>query len=196
MEKPVFMSKDSDFAGEYACLFRDSRHEYQSSLHYHDFYEFDIYLGRAGTLYIDGTPYEIERGDIALISMFTPHTLRYNTAEPYERFSVSIDPRLLLSFSSRSANILDIFLPSSDRYPLFHLSDERFARYLTLLQTFRSTHLAHGDDIFKRVLLLLSTNLPIARIAESVEFNNYSYFYKAFIKVYGMSPADYRRALH
>lgn len=48
----------------------------------------------------------------------------------------------------------------------------------------------------ERVATLLTTNLPIARIAESVGFNNYSYFYKAFTKVYGMSPADYRRGLH
>lgn len=41
--------------------------------------------------------------------------------------------------------------------------------------------------------VLQKTNLPIRRIAESVGFNDYSYFSQAFKKSTGMSPLQYRR---
>lgn len=38
----------------------------------------------------------------------------------------------------------------------------------------------------------LKTDMSIAEAAERVGFNNYSYFYKAFKSVYGISPVEYR----
>lgn len=38
----------------------------------------------------------------------------------------------------------------------------------------------------------LKTDLPISEAAEKAGFNNYSYFYKAFKSVYGISPAEYK----
>lgn len=38
----------------------------------------------------------------------------------------------------------------------------------------------------------LKTDLPISEAAEKAGFNNYSYFYKAFKGVYGISPAEYK----
>ncbi len=42
-------------------------------------------------------------------------------------------------------------------------------------------------------LLMRSTN--INKVAEQSGFNNYSYFYKIFIKQMGCSPAEYRKRL-
>lgn len=38
----------------------------------------------------------------------------------------------------------------------------------------------------------LKMDIPIVEAAERVGFNNYSYFYKAFKSVYGVSPMEYR----
>lgn len=42
-------------------------------------------------------------------------------------------------------------------------------------------------------LLLLQTDLPIARIAEDVGFHQPSYFSASFVKYEGLTPRDYRR---
>ncbi|MCR8635429.1 helix-turn-helix transcriptional regulator [Paenibacillus radicis (ex Xue et al. 2023)] len=43
-------------------------------------------------------------------------------------------------------------------------------------------------------LLLLQTDLPVARIAENVGFNQPSYFSSSFVKYEGLTPRDYRRS--
>lgn len=279
MKPAIFMSKADTFSGDYSFTFRNAHNEYHAGLHYHDFYEFVIYLGNAGSFFIDNTSYDLHRGDIVLISMFTPHTLRYDPDSSYECFSVSIDPQLLLSFSSESSNILDIFLSDNEHYPVFHLDETSFAQYSRLLERMRGRGLQHGNEIYQRALLhqlcaflyddcyngshydsteaqyialvahliqyinnhlgedlslevlakecnysifhlckifkkvtqktlnnyiiekrlervakLLTTTLPISRIAENTGFHNYSYFYKAFCKVYGQSPIEYRKS--
>ena len=78
--------------------------------------EIVVYLGNAGIFKINGKEYLIRRGDIALINMFDPHTLIYNKNTYYERFSISIDPNLLLSFNTAQSNLLDIFSKDSRNY--------------------------------------------------------------------------------
>ena len=39
----------------------------------------------------------------------------------------------------------------------------------------------------------MKTDMPIADAAAMTGFNNYSYFYKTFRKVYGVSPAEYKK---
>jgi YesN/AraC family two-component response regulator len=43
--------------------------------------------------------------------------------------------------------------------------------------------------------LLLETDYAVAVIAEKTGFNNSPYFYKAFKKINGVSPAEYRKTL-
>ena len=38
----------------------------------------------------------------------------------------------------------------------------------------------------------LKGDLPIGKVAENAGFNNYSYFYKTFKKMMGVSPIEYR----
>ena len=91
-----FISKASIYDGDYTCLLRSPKNEMISRMHYHDFYEFVIYLGNAGTFRIKNGEYLVKRGDIVLIDIFTPHTLVNTKTDFYERFSVSIDPGLLI----------------------------------------------------------------------------------------------------
>ncbi len=148
-----FLSHSSLYKGNYDCLFRTSANEMPSNLHYHDFYEIVVYLGNAGIFLINGQEYLIRRGDIALINMFDPHTLIYNKNTHYERFSISIDPSLLLSFNTTKSNLLDIFSSESKNYPIFHVVGKCFDKYLDILQQFKNEKLAHGQDIFEKSLI-------------------------------------------
>ena len=124
-----FMSRLSVYEGDYNCIFRDIHNELPSQVHYHDFFEIVIYLGQAGIFYINGKEYLIQKGDIALINMFEPHTLKYDTHSEYTRFSISIDPNLLLSFSTKKSNLIVIFQQGNKNYPVFHLDEKNFAKY-------------------------------------------------------------------
>lgn len=118
-----FLSRSSIYKGDYDCLFRTPQNEMKTELHYHDFYEIVLYLGNAGIFTINGQEYLMKRGDIVLINMFDPHTLKYNKNAYYERFSISIDPNLLLSFNTENSNLLDIFTTSNQHYPIFMLKE-------------------------------------------------------------------------
>ncbi len=272
-----FLSRISVYKGDYECLFRTPKNELRSGLHYHDFYEIVVYLGNAGIFKINNKEYLIRRGDIALINMFDPHTLVYNPNAHYERFSISIDPSLLLSFNTPNSNLLDIFSKDNCNYPIIHVDDSCFNKYLSVLHQFRENKLTHGNDILEKALLhqlaaylfsdcydgihfdnaesrrvsmvadlvdfinthlsedlslerlasevnyseyyicrifksitnytltnyiiekriskaayYLKGHLPIGKVAENAGFNNYSYFYKTFKKMMGVSPIEYR----
>ena len=111
-----FLSRSSIYKGDYDCLFRTPQNEMKTELHYHDFFEIVLYLGNAGIFTINGQEYLMKRGDIVLINMFDPHTLKYNKNTYYERFSISIDPNLLLSFNTENSNLLDIFTTSNQHF--------------------------------------------------------------------------------
>lgn len=125
-----FLSRSSIYKGDYDCLFRTPQNEMKTELHYHDFYEIVLYLGNAGIFTINGQEYLMKRGDIVLINMFDPHTLKYNKNAYYERFSISIDPNLLLSFNTENSNLLDIFTTSNQHYPIFHVEGKCLDKYL------------------------------------------------------------------
>lgn len=155
-----FLSQSSIYHGDYNCLLRNPQNEFYNlqngvtnNLHYHDFYEIVIYLGNAGIFQINGKEYLIRRGDIALINMFDPHTLIYNKNAYYERFSICINPTLLLSFNSPDSNLLDIFTTENCHYPIFHVEDKCLDKYLDILDQYKNHAPAHGKDIFERALL-------------------------------------------
>ena len=147
------MPRSSIYTGDYSCLFRNSSNEILSKPHYHDFYEIGIYLGCAGIFKINDNEYHMKRGDITLINMFEPHTLIYNKDTPYERFCISIDPNLLLSFNTTQSNLLNIFSKDNINYPLFHVKGKSFEKYLNLLNLFTHEKPVYGKDIFEKALL-------------------------------------------
>ena len=148
-----FLSRSSIYKGDYDCLFRTPQNEMKTELHYHDFYEIVLYLGNAGIFTINGQEYLMKRGDIVLINMFDPHTLKYNKNTYYERFSISIDPNLLLSFNTENSNLLDIFTTSNQHYPIFHVEGKCLDKYLHILHEYMEQKPAHGQDMYEKALL-------------------------------------------
>lgn len=145
-----FLSRSSIYKGDYDCLFRTPQNEMKTELHYHDFYEIVLYLGNAGIFTINGQEYLMKRGDIVLINMFDPHTLKYNKNAYYERFSISIDPNLLLSFNTENSNLLDIFTTSNQHYPIFHVEGKCLDKYLHILHEYMEQKPAHGQDMYEK----------------------------------------------
>ncbi len=166
-----FLSHSSLYQGDYDCLFRTPKNELPSHLHYHDFYEIVVYLGNAGIFKINGSEYLIQRGDIALINIFDPHTLVYNKTTHYERFSISLAPSLLLSFNTPESNLLDIFSRESRHYPIFHVDGKCFDKYLVLLQQFDQKP-AHGQDIYEKALLHQLASYLFSDCYDGIHFDN------------------------
>lgn len=167
-----FLSRSSIYKGDYDCLFRTPKNEMKSNLHYHDFYEIVVYLGNAGIFHINGQEYLINRGDIALINMFDPHTLVYNKNTYYERFSISIDPSLLLSFNTKESNLLDIFSKDSRNYPIFHVEGKCFDKYLDILYQYKNQKPKHGKDIFEKALIHQLASYLFSDCYDGIHFDN------------------------
>lgn len=148
-----FLSRSSIYKGDYDCLFRTPTNELKTELHYHDFYEIVVYLGNAGIFTINGSEYLVKRGDIVLINMFDSHKLKYNKNTYYERFSISIDPNLLLSFNTASSNLHNIFTPNNNNYPVFHVDNKCLDKYLKVFQQYTKQKPQYGQDIYERALL-------------------------------------------
>lgn len=153
MKSATLMSKSDTYDGDYTCVMRCPRNELISGPHFHDFYEFVIYLGNAGIFRIEDGEYLIRRGDIVLIDIFKAHTLLYNKTENYERFSVCIDLGLLISFSTPECNLLDIFHKCSDRHPIYHLEEEQLQKYLKLFNDHIQNSSAIGREIREKALI-------------------------------------------
>ncbi len=278
-DKAVFLPRNDLFDQDYECILRNAQNEFSHHLHYHDFYECVLYLGDAGLFEIDGRKYAVRRGDICIIDIFKPHTLYYSKSNYYERFSLSINMGLLISFSTPHSILLDIFYEAGNRHPLYHLSDQAMQNYLVLIEQFRQIQTEKGSDLLEKALVhlflsyiysdcytgsvtddtdkhhaevmvalfryiedhlheeislaglaeeahyseyylsrlfkkisgknlttyiqekrieraaaLIRKNIPINQAAERSGFNNYSYFYKTFRKMKGLSPADFQNA--
>lgn len=153
MSHALFLSQSSVYQDDYSCILRNPQNEFNYSLHYHDFYECVIYLGNAGTFLIEDKEYLVKRGDIVLIDIFKPHTLAFSKNCFYERFSLSINLSLLISFSTSHSNLLDVFHNCNDRHPIYHLNEEQLQKYLVLLDKYKEINLENGKDILEKALI-------------------------------------------
>ncbi|WP_162127508.1 helix-turn-helix domain-containing protein [Flavobacterium phycosphaerae] len=90
---------------------------------------------------------------------------------------------------------LDEELPSSKELAQMFGTNE-----FTLKQSFRnwsktSIYQFYNDERLKKAHLIIEqTRVPLTKIALLSGFNNYTNFYKAFKKKYGVSPADVKRS--
>ncbi|MCD8121261.1 MAG: AraC family transcriptional regulator [Clostridiales bacterium] len=148
-----FLSKNCTYDGDYNGIMRTPQNEFNHGLHYHDFFEFVIYLGNAGVFQIDDGEYLVRRGDLVLIDMFKPHTLLYNQTNTYQRFSISVDLNLCISFSTSHSNLLDVFRQGNHRSPVYHVEEDSLQKYLVLLKEYQNIHLNHGLDILEKALI-------------------------------------------
>ena len=277
-DQAVFLSSVNLLKGDYDCLFRDETKDPYVSYSYHDFYEYQIFLGDAGIMKVNGQEYYAQAGDIGLFDMFTPHELNTSPGCHYERFSISISASLLISMSTPNANLPGLFRYAKEHKVIIHIPDERFQKYIHVLQEYRNPQITNGQDLYDKAVIhtllayaysdchvdvksdtindhyvaitssiinyinqhlseeitlqklakevnyseyyvcrifkrftgkklsnyiqekrigeasrLIREGSSVNKAAECVGFNNYSYFYKTFLKLNGCAPNDYRK---
>lgn len=123
-------------------------------MHYHDYYEISFYLGREPGVYlIDQKEYRVLRGDIIVCDLFQPHMLKCKNNVGHERFNIGLDPRILLSYSSRNANLLEIFEQKSENYPVLHMDIWQFPKYMNVINGFQTIDMKYGKELRDRALI-------------------------------------------
>ena len=75
----------------------------------------------------------------------------------------------------------------------FHHSPSRMSKIIKEGTGFTFQQLLIKKRFQKALQLLLETNLQIEAIAIHVGYENLSYFYRTFKKLYGMTPRQYRK---
>lgn len=153
MENIAFISKSNLFSGDCSCDLHNRDHEPTRCKHYHDFYEFFVYLGESGAFDIDGKSYAVQRGDIVLVDMFVPHMIIPKKIDEDECFVAHVNPEVLISFSTNSSNLLDLFQRSADQPPVYHVEPSDFRKYEYLMNEYRRVHLQRGQDILIKAII-------------------------------------------
>ncbi len=153
MNNEIFLSKANVFSGDCGGDLHNSEHEPARCLHYHDFYEFFVYLGNTGVFVIDGKEYGVRRGDIVLVDMFTPHMMIPDQEDRDECFVAHVNPELLIAYSTPNSNLLDIFQKGESCSPVHSIGEEGFPKYQYLMDEYKAVHLESGQDILIKAII-------------------------------------------
>ena len=145
MKTSAFLPKKSTYQGDYSSSLHNHENEPTGCLHYHDFYELIVYLGKSGTFVAGEDEYPLQYGDIVPVDMFRPHMLIPDPTESFESFSAQVDPELLIAFSTPTANLLDIFRQSGGGNPICHVEADTFQKYRHLMDEYRAVRLEKGQ---------------------------------------------------
>ncbi len=123
--------------------------------HYHDYYEVVFYLGEAPLDYdYQGETYTIRRGDVVLCDMFKPHMYKCSRNEHYDRFSISISPKLLTYFSV-DIDYTRLFKEQNEHYPVCHTDFSLLSKYLKQIMEYRDFLERDGEIGVQRAMLHL-----------------------------------------
>lgn len=164
-------------------LMRDKRYEIthyrdtylkKVSLHSHDFYELYFFISGDASYIIDNLTYQLQSGDILLISPSNLHQLdMHSPSISYERIVLWINPKYLRTLSSSKTNLRDGFeLRNQSRN--FLVRDYRFSEkikssLLSLCECQSSTE--YGADIQAEVLIK-SILLDLCKYVHSHQVTN------------------------
>ena len=123
-------------------------------LHYHDYYEFVIYLGAFPATYqVAGRNYSITFGDIIICDLFDKHIFLFTQNDQHMRFSVGMSSNFVISCSAGKDNLLQIFSRNSNSYPILHIGAVEIHKYLNLIEAVQNCALKYGQIIYKRAIL-------------------------------------------
>lgn len=156
VEEPRFLTRQgmSNYEDSYNAVFHESGLCDAYFPHYHDYYEISFYLGKNSGIYMmNNEEYEVSQGDIMLCGLFEPHLVMCRENASHERFNIGVDPRMLLSFSSKDDSLLRIFDKNKSRYPILHLDFWEFSKYRELIQKFREFDIRHGKEMGEKALI-------------------------------------------
>ncbi len=117
--------------------------------HFHDFYEYVIYLGKEPARYrLLDREYEINFGDIVRSDLMDEHVWLINDNEEHMRFSVGLTFHFVMSCSTKEDNLIQIFSRNGNSYPVLHLGSLDIHKYIDLITAFQDCTLEHGKTVF------------------------------------------------
>ena len=123
-------------------------------LHFHDFYEFVIYLGKEPARYrLLDQEYEINFGDIVRCDLLDEHMWLIRDNEQHMRFSVGLTFNFVMSCSTKNDNLIQIFSRNGNSYPVLHLGSLDIHKYIDLINAFQECTLEHGKMVFQLGIL-------------------------------------------
>lgn len=120
------------------------------ALHHHDFYEIYLFLGGRVEYRIEGRSYQLQPGDLLLISPLVLHQpIISPDSEPYERMVLWIDKNFLHSLSTEHTDLARCFNGMTDgRANLLRLPPQDYARIQEQLENLAQENesAAYGSD--------------------------------------------------
>ena len=122
--------------------------------HFHDFYEYVIYLGREPARYrLLDQEYEVNFGDIVRCDLMDEHTWLIQDNENHMRFSVGLTFSFVMSCSTKDDNLIQIFSRNGNSYPVLHLGSLDIHKYIDLIGAYQNCTLEHGKMVFQLGIL-------------------------------------------
>lgn len=184
--KDLYLPRSAVYQGDHRGIMRNPDCEFEAGSHYHDFYEVQFYFTSAGKIVLN------------------------NRAVLYEILACLYNDLYADSMNNPSA-IDTISIVSS----LISYIDEHLKEDLSLEELAREAHFStaylcrvfkkHTGTTLKQYInqkriglakqLLLENVLPHTACQET-GFNNYSYFYKTFKSITGLSPSEFYEMYH
>ncbi|OQB23742.1 MAG: Regulatory protein SoxS [Firmicutes bacterium ADurb.Bin182] len=155
MDSGIFLSKSNVFSGDCGGDLHNRENEPARCLHYHDFYEFFVYLGSSASFVIDGTEYAVSCGDIVLVDMFTPHMMVPGRDDNAECFVAHVNPELLIAYGTPNSSLLDLFQKGVNCTPVHSVGKEDFIKYQNLMDEYRAAHKKRGQGILIKAIIHL-----------------------------------------
>ena len=182
--------------------------------HTHTHYEFYLFLEGAISLEIDGVLYTPTPGDLLLIPPGVPHHLvMHDLSVPYRRFAFWVSDLLMqinrtvyeqhhpltrkaqLSLYEQLCFYIDEHL--SEDLSLERLAAELFVSKYHIAHVFKdeigmSIHQYISKKRLARCREALLGDVPVTKVYLLFGFHDYSSFYRALKKEYGISPKDFK----
>ena len=122
--------------------------------HFHDFYEFVIYLGERPARYrLLDREYEVNFGDIVRCDLMDEHMWLVQENDQHMRFSVGLTFNFVTSCSTKNDNLIQIFSRNGNSYPVLHLGSMDIHKYIDLINAFQECDLEHGKMVFQLGIL-------------------------------------------
>ncbi|MCX7614393.1 MAG: AraC family transcriptional regulator [Clostridiales bacterium] len=148
-----FEPHNAVYEGDHAFRKRTPNDEFGPNMHYHDFYEIQIYVDGTSYLIVDDKEYELGHGDIVLLDMFSRHELVKSKSKDYCRYCISVDLDLMLSICGKNLNVRSIFSQLNPNVPVKHFSPDEFEKYLKLIEKYERIDCKRANEIFERAVL-------------------------------------------
>ncbi len=136
------------YSGDHDVSVRRPGQEYLPMLHYHDFYEVQFYLSGECSLSVNGAKHNLKRGNIAVLDLFDRHQLIAMESD-YLRYSLSLNPNVILAMSGEEIDLREIFLGE----PIKYLPEDRFTVFEKLLKEYMSLPDTVAKEMYEKAII-------------------------------------------